>query len=188
MIDWTAITAVVGSIATVAGSFGGYLLAGNNEEKRDERASVRETEARKAAFRERLEEERHNFQRDTFLALQDQLLELARQHALVASQDMKTLKSEGKLLQLPDDLGGEEARLRVALADKLRTRVLDNELRGAIRAFMTLCTKDSTGLNGVPAERAIREIERRDLAVAVAYEDIAERLGTHLRMEIARRV
>jgi hypothetical protein len=81
MIDWAAITAAIGSIATVVGSFGGYLLAGHNEEKRDERVTAREAETRKAALGERLEEERHNFQRDTFRALQDQLLELARQHA-----------------------------------------------------------------------------------------------------------
>jgi hypothetical protein len=188
MIDWTAITAVIGSVATVAGSFGGYMLAGHNEEKRDERSSAREAEARKAALDERLEEERHNFQRDTFLALQDDLLELARQHALVAAQDKKTLKSQGKLLRLPEDLGGDEARQRVASAERLRTRVLDNELRIAIRAFMSLCTKDSIDLNGVPADKAIREIERRDVAVALAYEEITERLGVHLRMELDRRI
>ena len=44
MIDWAAITAAIGSIATVAGSFGGYLLAGHNEEKRDERVTAREAE------------------------------------------------------------------------------------------------------------------------------------------------
>lgn len=188
MIDWTAITAVIGSITTVAGSIGGYMLAGRNEEKRDERASAREAEGRKAALAERLEEEHRNFQRDNFLALQDELLELARMRALVMAQDKKTLKSQGKLFQLPADLGGEEARQKVASAQRLRTRVLDNELRTSIDAFIGLCTKDSTDLISAPQDKVIRELERRDQAVAIAYQDQAERLGVHLRMELDRRV
>ncbi len=96
MIDWTAITAVIGSITTVAGSYGGYLLAGRNEEARDQRADQREAKARRAALAERLEEERHTFQRDTLLELQDVLLQLSHWQGLVTAEDIKTLKQHGK--------------------------------------------------------------------------------------------
>jgi hypothetical protein len=34
VIDWTAITAVVGSITTLAGSIGGYMFASRNQSQR----------------------------------------------------------------------------------------------------------------------------------------------------------
>jgi len=108
-------------------TLGGYTLAARNEEGRDRRADQREARARRAALAERLEEERHNFQRDTFLELQDVLLELTRWQALVISQDLKTLKA-----QLPDELGGNDMRLLVATARKLWTRVLDPGHRAEI--------------------------------------------------------
>lgn len=40
------------------------------------------------AMAERLEEERHTFQRDTLLELQDKLLELSRWSGLVMSEDV----------------------------------------------------------------------------------------------------
>lgn len=57
MINWTAIAAVIGSIATVAGSYGGYWLAGRNEEQRDRRADAREATGRRAALADRLKED-----------------------------------------------------------------------------------------------------------------------------------
>jgi hypothetical protein len=83
VIDWTAVTAVVGSITTLDGTLGGYWFSGRNDEARDKRADQRETRARRAVLAERLEEERHTFQRDTFLELQNLLLELARWSSLV---------------------------------------------------------------------------------------------------------
>jgi len=188
MIDWTAITAVIGSIATVSGAFGGYVLAGQNEEARDIRADQREVRARRAALAERLEEERHTFQRDTLLELQDVLLELSRWSGLVITQDVKTLKEQGKLSQLPDGLGGEEPRLLVASAQRLRTRVLDDDLRHAIGDFITLCTRFSSGLAKVEAGEIIRELHRRDRAAVTAYDDLAEKIGEHLRRELDRRI
>ncbi len=188
MIDWTAVTAVIGSIATVAGGFGGYVLAGRNEEARDERADRRETKARRAALAERLEEKRHTFQRDTLLELQDVLLHLTRWRGLVNAQDVKTLKEHGKLFQLPDELGGEEPRLAVASAQRLRTRVLDADLRRQINEFIGVCTRDSTDLNDKNPDDAIKEIELRDIKAATGYAALAEHIGEHLRMELDRRI
>ena len=188
MIDWTAIAAAIGSITTLAGSYGGYLLAGRNEEARDKRADHREAAARRAALGERLEEERHTFQRDTLLELQDVLLQLMRWRGLVNAQDLKTLKERGQLFLLPDELGGDEPRLAIASAQRLRTRVLDSDLRAAIDEFIAACARDSTDLRGADPADAIKEIERRDLEVATRYVALAEKIGERLRMELDRRI
>jgi len=188
VIDWTAITAVVGSIFTLGGTLGGYTFAARNDEGRDRRADQRETRARRAALAERLEEERHNFQRDTFLELQDVLLDLTRWQALVNAQDVKTLKEHQALFQLPDELGGDDKRLLVATARKLFTRVLDPDLREAIGDFITICTHDSGDLKDWKPEDAIRELQRRDQRAATSYVRLAELLGEHLRAELDRRI
>jgi hypothetical protein len=188
VIDWTAITAVIGSITTLGGTLGGYWFSGRNDETRDKRADQRETRARRAVLAERLEEERHTFQRDTLLELQDLLLELARWSSLVRAQDVKTLEDRGSLFLLPDDLGGDENRLKVALARKLESRVLDPALRVAVGAFISLCTADSVDLRDAEPKAAIRELRRRDAKVGTGYYELAEKLGEHLRRELDRRI
>lgn len=188
MIDWTAIAAVIGSITTVTGTLGGYMLAGRNDEARDKRAAQRETAARRTALADRLEEERHTFQRDTLLELQDQLLQLVRNQSLVISQDIKTLQEHGQLFQLPEGLGGDEPRQTVVSLQRLRTRVLDPGLRQAIGSFIQLCTRDSTDLIDTEPEAAIRELRRRDAKVGGGYVELAELLGEHLRKELDRRI
>jgi hypothetical protein len=48
MWDATAWAAVVGPITTMMSGLGGYLLAGRNEEKRDQRTAAREDASRRA--------------------------------------------------------------------------------------------------------------------------------------------
>jgi CHASE1-domain containing sensor protein len=68
--DWTGLAAAIAPVTTLLGGLGGYLLAGRNEEARDRRIVERESRARKDALAERLEEDRHAFQRDTLVHLQ----------------------------------------------------------------------------------------------------------------------
>ncbi|MGH3395906.1 MAG: hypothetical protein ACRDPO_14585 [Streptosporangiaceae bacterium] len=65
MMDAASWAAIVGPITTLLGGLGGYALAGRNDDRRDLRAAVREATARREAFAEHLEEDRHAFQRDT---------------------------------------------------------------------------------------------------------------------------
>jgi len=81
MTDWTAI---VGSVTTLLGGLGGYWLAGRNDDNRDQQAAAREEAARRESFAERLEEDRHTFQRDTLLELQDELQRLVRNTAQIS--------------------------------------------------------------------------------------------------------
>lgn len=92
------------------------------------------------------------------------------------------------MFQLPDGLGGDENRLKFALARKLGSRVLDPDLRAAIGTFINLCARDSVDLKDTDPEAAIRELRRRDAEVADRYVGLAEKLGEHLRMELDRRI
>jgi hypothetical protein len=65
--------AVLGLVVPAGTGLIGYVLAGRNEQARDDRAAKREAVARRASVRERLQEQSHAFQRETLLELQDAL-------------------------------------------------------------------------------------------------------------------
>jgi hypothetical protein len=119
--------------------------AGRNEAARDIRAAQREQANRAADAAERRQEQRHDWQRQVLLDLQDELQRLARVTGRSLLQDAKTVREQGKLFQLPDELGGEESRAATVAVQKLRTRVLDNELRSRIHHFLGFCSDATTG-------------------------------------------
>jgi hypothetical protein len=57
---------------------------------------AREESARRAALADRLEEDRHAFQRDTLLELQDELQRLARATTRILLQDERTVKESDR--------------------------------------------------------------------------------------------
>lgn len=189
--DWTAI---VGSITTLLGGLGGYWLAGRNDDKRDQRAAARETTARRASLAERLEEDRHIFQRDTMLELQDELQRLVRYTAQISLQDQRTIKEEGQLDLLDEDLNEEGTRLRVSV-HRLRSRVLDDQLRTEVGEFAALCATAGIGSveyrkGKVPDDRRDAEIARLQtqmVKIVDTYAELSESLGVQLRRELDRR-
>jgi hypothetical protein len=74
----TIAVAIVGGVTTLLNGAGGYWLSGRNDEARDARALQREQLARKEDLADRLQEQRHEWQRQTLLDLQDELQKLAR--------------------------------------------------------------------------------------------------------------
>jgi hypothetical protein len=142
MMDAASWSAIVGPITTLLGGVGGYWLAGRNDDARDRRASLREAEARRAALAERLEEDRHTFQRETLLELQDQLQRLARITTRIIMQDQKTLKELGQLYLLPDGLSDEEFTIFTAI-QRLWVRILDPDLRQGVGDFVNVCSRAS---------------------------------------------
>lgn len=86
---WDAVTwvAAIGPITAAGGTLGGYWFAGRNEEKRDEQTAVREAAARRAPLAERLDDQRHEIQRETLMALQTELVQLARLTAQIVMYD-----------------------------------------------------------------------------------------------------
>ncbi|HEY1621750.1 MAG TPA: hypothetical protein VGG25_29285 [Streptosporangiaceae bacterium] len=194
MIDWTGIAAVIAPVTTLLGVLGGYMLAGRNDDARDRRAAEHEIGARREAFAERLEEDRHTFQRDVLLGLQDELQHYVRNHAQTSMQDRKTIEEQGQLFI--DSTFGEDGRLATVSVQRLRSRVLDDNLRAEIGEFMLTCTKASIALaeqfpgGKIPESEkaaALGRLGRLDLEIARAYEQLNVTLGAHLRREIDRR-
>jgi hypothetical protein len=129
--NWIAVLGLI--VAPVTGLLG-YVLAGRNERARDERAAKREAVARRASVRERLDEERHAFQRETLLELQDALQRQVRCAAKVIIHDRSTLREHGTLTQVGPELSGESYEIGVTTR-RLQERVLDGALRGAVGEF-----------------------------------------------------
>ena len=186
-------SAIIGPITTLLGGLGGYWLAGRNEETRDQRAASREQVARRAALAERLEDDRHGFQRDTLLELQDELQRLVRNTAQIVLQDQKTIKQYGQIYLLAGDLSDQAMQITVSV-QRLRSRVLDDQLRAAIGDFVGLCS--SAGIQPtfpqgkVPDDQKDQELarlRRQNTQLAEAYAALTELVGTHLRSELDRR-
>jgi len=194
-MDAAAWTAIVGPITTLLGGLGGYWLAGRNDDARDRRAAERESNARRAALSERLEEDRHAFQRETLLQLQDELQRLSRNTAEGISQDRSTIRERGQIFIHPDNLS-DEGRQIIVSVQRLRARVLDPELRSRVNDFINVCTATWLTLTMeypggiVPdgeKEAALARISRLSLEMAQAYQQLTDVLGVHLRRELDRR-
>jgi hypothetical protein len=194
MTNWTGIAAVIAPITTLLGVLGGYGLAGRNEEARDQRAVRRENQARLNAFAERLEEDRHAFQRDVLLQLQDELQRLVRNTGQTIMQDEKTIKEQGQIYLLAGDLSDEAFQITVSV-QRLRARVLDDDLRAEVGRFVSTCSAVGIGLMGYPGgkipdeerEAAVNRLERRMSQMGQEYERLTDSLGIHLRRELDRR-
>lgn len=185
-MDAASWVAIIGPITTLLGGLGGYWLAGRNEEARDRRAIVRETVARREALAERLEEDRHTFQRDTLLELQDELQRLVRVTAKINLQDLRTLKEHGQLYLLPDGLSDEAFQIVVAV-QRLRARVLDDELRQRTAEFIAVCNRNMALLAEKDPDKLRAGLERHSQEMGNFYIGLSELLGEHLRRELDRR-
>jgi hypothetical protein len=185
-MDAAALSAIVGPITTLLGGLGGYWLAGRNDDARDRRAADRETVARRAALAERLEEDRHNFQRDTLLELQDELQRLARVTAKINFQDRQTLIERGQLYLLPDGLNDEAFQITVAV-QRLRARVLDAELRQRIAGFIDMCNRNMALLAEKDRDAILAGLDLHTQQMGDSYTGLSELLGEHLRRELDRR-
>jgi hypothetical protein len=186
--DWAAlISPVTAMLSGLGGALGGYWLAGRNEEARDVRASQREETARRAALTERLEDQRHDIQRETLLELQDELQKLARATVQILHFDRNNLglRAAGTVT-LPDELDDGFSTLSV---NRLKTRVLDRQLRDAIDAFTAICSRDAA----IP--RGGEHFSGYDLKAAIAqqlvelnerFTQLNEQVGERIRDEIDR--
>jgi hypothetical protein len=187
-------SAIIGPITTLLGGLGGYWLAGRNEEARDRRASSREEVARRDALADRLEDSRHGFQRDTLLELQDELQRLVRNTAQITLQDEKTIKQSGQMHLLAGELSDQAMQITVSV-QRLRSRVLDDQLRVAIGDFIELCSSAGLGLIEYPQgkvpddqkDQALAKLTGRIGQLGEAYATLTELLGRHLRSELDRR-
>lgn len=189
MPDAATWTAIIAPITTMLSGLGGYWLAGRNEETRDRRAAAREAASRRAALAERMEEQRHTIQRDTLLELQDELQRLMRITARINLQDRKTLKERRELYQLPEGLSDEAHQTTISV-HRLRSRLLDPELREAVGDFVAECSRDAMSTaqyRGKPPEESITQLDQQLMETGQKYMALSEQLGEQLRRELDRR-
>jgi hypothetical protein len=184
-VDAASWAAIVGPITTLLGGLGGYMLAGRNDEARDGRAAEREECARRAALADRLEEDRHNFQRDTLLELQDELQRLARVATQILRQAEETVENGG-LYRLPGALNDEEFQLRTSVR-RLWVRVLDPGLRKDVEGFIAVCRNLGLPRAGEDKDEVLTRLFQKEAKVLQTYEAVNNALGVQLRGELDRR-
>jgi hypothetical protein len=178
--------ALVGLVVPAATGLAGYVLAGHNERARDERAAVREAMARRASVRERLDEQRHAFQRETLLELQDALQRLVRCTARMIFHDQNTLKEHGKLTRLGEELDKESYEIGVTTR-RLQERVLEGALRAAVDEFRRHVTEVETSfisVNDMKADDGISHLDGLQRDLVQHYVTLSDQLGTALRVEL----
>jgi hypothetical protein len=180
---WLAALAIVVPAAT---GVLGYWLAGQNEEKRDQRATERELVARQDARVERADDRRHDFQREVLLELQDVLRRHMRSTVLIVMRDKRTLKEQGKFCLVGEELSEESFAAGIDLF-LLRERVLDDQLRRELEGFHTQTSKleaEIAYLKDRPANEAITRLEAQETALRSAHGEVTKRLGELLREEL----
>lgn len=191
MSDTTSIPnwlAVLGLVVPAFTGLAGYFLAGRNDEARDKRASERERVAREVIRDERREDERHYFQRDTLLELQDVLQREVRAAARVIQHDQATLKSQGSFTQIPAELNDKSYDVGVAV-NRLCVRLLSDELRAAVFDFHGFVASVGTAAvlrRTVTPDEASTRLEAQMDELSDRYTALNDLLGVNLRRELAR--
>jgi hypothetical protein len=185
MWDATAWAAVVGPITTMMSGLGGYLLAGRNEEKRDQRTAAREDASRRAALTERLADQRHEIQRQTLTEVQDELRRLSRVTFQIIRYDRNTIREQGApASQIPEELdsGFFESMQNVG---RLRSRILDQNLRNAVDSF-TACTSVLIEHRDRPAQDLVNRCTQRMDELNARFTALNDELGVHVRRGLDR--
>lgn len=187
MWDATAWAAVVGPITTMMSGLGGYLLAGRNEENRDQRTAAREDASRRAALTERLADQRHEIQRQTLTEVQDELRRLSRVTFQIIRYDRNTIREQGApASQIPEELdsGFFESMQNVG---RLRSRILDQNLRNAVDSFTAFCsTSVLIEHRDRPAQDLVNQCTQRMDELNARFTALNDELGVHLRRELDR--
>lgn len=181
---WSAIITTVGALA---GSFGGFTLAARSQRKQAEREDARAVREADRARSVKLEDERHEFQLTTLLALQELTRRKARSTILLIEEDRTSIKTTGGYRQLsPED--PDDFAKAVEFAHNI-ARVTNSDLRSQLESFQRLCgeyTLPPPNWSVLEKEAALTIQERRAVALINLADDTASLLGTHLRKEIDR--
>lgn len=188
MVSGSEGIAALAIIVSAASGWVGYSLAGRNEEARDLRTAQRESAARQALRSERLEDERHGFQRQLLLDLQDALRTLTRTTSLILRQDLATLNERGALYQVGRDLNEAAFNANIDFG-RLTVRVLDYELRAELGQFheeTVAMVSTRRARKSVSAEVQAADIESDMADLTARYEVVNDLLGERLRGELGR--
>jgi hypothetical protein len=191
MADMTTIVvAAVGGVTTLLNGLGGYWLSGRHDEARDIRTLKREQTARKADRDDRLQEQRHEWQRQTLLDLQDELQKLARATGKILHHDLMTVREKGGVFQIGDAALSDQHLAATVGVQKLRARILADGLRALVGDFVNFCGYANGEAVAVhkndPPEELEALINNLTAGMGRRYDDLTERLGAHIRGELGR--
>jgi hypothetical protein len=152
-------------VSTVVSGLGGYSIsgriAGRNEAARDIRAAQREQANRAADAAERRQEQRHDWQRQVLLDLQDELQRLARVTGRSLLQDAKTVREQGKLGLVCGPCGTELSpnaksyNQSAVPSYRVRWTGLSPHLAAALPDFLLPCGSNLLGTSVLSARNGI---------------------------------
>lgn len=134
-----------------------------------------------------LEDERHDFQLTTLLALQELVRRQTRSTILVVEQDRRTV-SAGLGYRLPPSDNPDDFANTIDLSHHV-ARVTNSTLRAQLEHFSSLCAVYSLPPDNhdeLDQEAAVDEQKRRRVALLMHSGETTALLGEHLRNEIDR--
>lgn len=177
---------IIIATSTLVAAFLGYALAGLNEARRDRRAAEREKLARAEERHSAAIRDRHQFQLETLLALQDAVQLMARLTGRAMHFDHMQAR-EGQYTQLPPDHDAEILSNGFDVI-RLRNRLLDQDLRRAIERFESASSAATMppvyykGLSGEALESAANRLSGQ---FGEEYALVMDQLGEALRTELS---
>lgn len=186
MSDLTA--ALVPTLGTLVGSFGGFLLAARAQRHQSEQADARAIRDAHRARLLALEDERHAFQLETLLALQELIRKHVRYTLLTIEQDRSTIRN-GQGYRLLPDSDADDFENAIALSHAI-ARVTAEDLRMRLETLSAMCARYSLpplGAESLDKDAALAVQNERAGSLLSEAEGVSEMLGQHLRREIDRR-
>jgi hypothetical protein len=126
---------------------------------------------------------RDAFQRETLLALQDALMVLGRVMSRVHMHDLNAYRETGEWgkVPLPDELD-EGTRTAIVGVNRHRVRVLDDDVRNAVKAFVELAGEMAIPpLSATTHDLRMAAAEAAYRRMTAAFEPLQERIGVLLR-------
>lgn len=179
--DW------LGPSVTLVLGVSAFFVGGANERRRDRNQAARDKTARDEAARERREDAKHQFQLDNYLLLQDAVREYARACTVINMADREIVKRHGHFTQSPPGLSDEEFQSRATYL-RLINRVTDDELREALKDFLTVATQAAIPPSdkSISKEDALAWVERGAVRLSASMETANNMLGERLRVELRR--
>ncbi len=175
-----AAAVVVGGLLTIAGG----VVREQYTSRRDREARTADRElAREGRAAER-DVARVAFQRETLLELQDAILRLMRNTALLHINHRTVYRENHTYAREkdPPELSDENREANAAV-NRLRQRVLDDSVRQDVRVVQELCTQIimPIQLTGESDDEAARRADEQNTRLAHEYDDLANHLGEVLR-------
>lgn len=180
------VTQLVTPLATLIAAFGGYLLAGMNERRRDLRQAASERQIKVDERHAEREQQRHQFQFETLIALQVEVQRMARLTGRALHFDHMQAR-KGLYTQLPDSWS-EDMHANSVQVDLLRGRVLDPSLRAAVQDFAErsrYLSMTPNHLEGLEGEALEDEAAARLQALSIAASNVIDAVGDSIRQELS---